>query len=161
MDCRYDYEFNNGHIKGAINCPEGGILFLTFTRSDSVYKKWNFLQRPVTWCKFPFHFFSFLLILLANLDEEYHRYRSLNDKICFVFHCEFSSHRGPKAYTKFRDLDRRVNELYYPKVTFKEIYLLDGGYKAFFNIYPVCNPRNRFPKFIIFNIFLLIYLDFM
>lgn len=82
-----------------------------------------------------------LLILLANLDEQYHRHRSLNDKICFVFHCEFSSHRGPKAYTKFRDLDRRVNELNYPRVTFKEIYLLDGGYKAFFTVYPVCNEH--------------------
>ena len=41
-----------------------------------------------------------------------------------VFHCEFSSERGPKMYEIFRAMDRNRNS--YPKLTWPEIYLLKG-----------------------------------
>lgn len=56
----------------------------------------------------------------------------LGAKVCFVFHCEFSSHRGPRGYKKIRDLDRKANAANYPYLTFPEMYLLEGGYKTFF-----------------------------
>jgi len=101
IDCRFEYEFKGGHIKGAINLPreEDPELFLI-------------------------------------KETQYH---SLVEKLCLVFHCEFSSHRGPKAYKKIRSLDRKQNE--YPNLFYPEMYLLEGGYKQFWEEYPdMCEP---------------------
>ncbi|CAF1284322.1 unnamed protein product [Rotaria magnacalcarata] len=49
-----------------------------------------------------------------------------------VFHCEFSSERGPRLCRLFRSLDRQYNIASYPYLSFPSIYLLDGGYAEFF-----------------------------
>lgn len=60
-----------------------------------------------------------------------------------IFHCEFSITRGPRAYRLLREIDRSVNENIFPTLYFPEIYLLEGGYKAFYETYPeLCTPRN-------------------
>lgn len=41
-----------------------------------------------------------------------------------IFHCEFSSERGPRMYTIMRQHDRSKNV--YPKLHWPEIYLLKG-----------------------------------
>ena len=46
-----------------------------------------------------------------------------------VFHCEFSSERGPRVYKLFRSMDRKKN--IYPELDWPEIYLLKDGYKRF------------------------------
>lgn len=51
-------------------------------------------------------------------------------KKAFIFHCEFSSERGPAMLKHLRQLDRKINE--YPKLNYPEIYLLKDGYKEFF-----------------------------
>ena len=43
-----------------------------------------------------------------------------------IFHCEFSSERGPNMYQVFRKLDRKRNT--YPKLDWPEIYLLKGSF---------------------------------
>ena len=55
VDCRYPYEYQGGHIRGAVNL---------YTK-DAIY---SLLQKPVT-------------------SEKPH---------VLIFHCEFSSERGPK-----------------------------------------------------------------
>ncbi|XP_053388571.1 M-phase inducer phosphatase 1-like [Mercenaria mercenaria] len=97
IDCRYPYEFEGGHTKGAINL---------YTK-DAVQK---FLQETVT---------------------------SSTTNHVLIFHCEFSTERGPKMYRFLRSLDREINKDNYPRLNFPEIYLLEGGYienirKAFF-----------------------------
>lgn len=58
-----------------------------------------------------------------------------------VFYCEYSSIRGPSLARKLRNLDRLSNK--YPKLDFPEIYVLEGGYKTFFEKYPsFCTPVN-------------------
>lgn len=53
-----------------------------------------------------------------------------------VFHCEFSSERAPKVAGFFRDIDREVNRVNYPKLYYPHVYILDGGYKKFYTDYP-------------------------
>jgi len=104
IDCRFEYEFNGGHISGALNVPKEQDLENLFIKCDD--------------------------------------YHALGDKLCLVFHCEFSSHRGPKAYKRIRAWDRKKHEHCYPKLIYPEIYLLEGGYKKFFEECPVCSIRS-------------------
>ena len=60
------------------------------------------------------------------------------DKRCIViFHCEFSSERGPTLSRFLRNQDRLRNNDSYPNLYYPEIYLLEGGYKAFYEQFPV------------------------
>ncbi|CAH0561837.1 unnamed protein product [Brassicogethes aeneus] len=95
IDCRYPYEFDGGHIAGALN----------------VYTKEQCLE-----------------LLEQNKVSEQHA----NKRHILVFHCEFSSERGPNLYRYIRKQDRQKNMQEYPALTFPEIYLLEGGYKNFF-----------------------------
>jgi rhodanese-related sulfurtransferase len=96
VDCRYPYEFEGGHIRGAVNM---------YTK-DEVH---SLLRIPVT---------------------------SEKPDI-LIFHCEFSSERGPKMYRFLRSQDREMNKDNYPQLHFPEMYLLNGGYKAFFTAHKV------------------------
>ncbi|XP_052804593.1 M-phase inducer phosphatase 1-like [Mya arenaria] len=105
VDCRYPYEFEGGHIRGAVNL---------YTK-DEVN---SLLQKPVAGDK----------------------------RHVLIFHCEFSSERGPKMYRFLRAQDRMLNSDRYPRLNFPEVYLLHGGYKAFFNKYrDLCDPISYTP----------------
>ena len=53
-----------------------------------------------------------------------------------MFHCEFSSQRGPDFYRKLRGRDREVNGSVFPALHYPECYLLHLGYKEFYSNYP-------------------------
>ena len=107
IDCRYPYEYEGGHIDGALN----------LTTQEQLQ---TFLNKGMS--------------------------RSTSHKTILIFHCEFSSERGPKRARLLRSLDRTMNADYYPRLTFPEIYILDGGYKEFFNQYPdLCCPQDYIP----------------
>ena len=55
-----------------------------------------------------------------------------------IFHCEFSSERGPKMSRFLRDQDRELNKDCYPRLNYPEMYILEGGYKAFYENQMVC-----------------------
>lgn len=107
IDCRYPYEFEGGHIKGALN------LHLEEHVEDYL------LKTPIT--------------------------PSSEDKrILIVFHCEFSSERGPRMCRFVRERDRAMNE--YPKLHYPELYILKGGYKEFFPHFQAqCDPQSYRP----------------
>ncbi|XP_074052132.1 M-phase inducer phosphatase 2 [Macrotis lagotis] len=106
LDCRYPYEFEGGHIKGAVNLP---------------------LEQDAE---------NFLLVnpILPSEDK----------RIILIFHCEFSSERGPRMCRFVRERDRTAND--YPNLYYPEMYILKGGYKDFFPQYPTfCEPQDYRP----------------
>lgn len=63
-----------------------------------------------------------------------------------VFHCEFSSERGPKLSRLLRNQDRQMHRLEYPRLKHPEIYVLEGGYKAFYEKFEdLCTPCGYVP----------------
>ncbi|XP_066469046.1 M-phase inducer phosphatase 3 [Tiliqua scincoides] len=65
-------------------------------------------------------------------------------RLILVFHCEFSSERGPKMCRYLRKEDRAMNE--YPALHYPELYVLQGGYKNFFLEYKeLCEPQSYCP----------------
>ncbi|KAG7510060.1 M-phase inducer phosphatase 2 [Solea senegalensis] len=65
-------------------------------------------------------------------------------RVVIVFHCEFSSERGPRMCRFVRERDRALND--YPKLHYPELYILKGGYKDFFpHFQSQCEPRSYRP----------------
>ncbi|XP_028252276.1 M-phase inducer phosphatase 2 isoform X2 [Parambassis ranga] len=107
IDCRYPYEFDGGHIKGALNLHQ----------EDQVED--YLLKTP---------------IIPACPDK----------RVVIIFHCEFSSERGPRMCRFVRERDRAMNE--YPKLHYPELYILKGGYKDFFPHFQAqCEPESYRP----------------
>ncbi|NWX25391.1 MPIP1 phosphatase, partial [Notiomystis cincta] len=106
IDCRYPYEYEGGHIKGAINLH---------------------MEEEVE---------NFLLKKPIQPSE--------NKRVIVVFHCEFSSERGPRMCRFVREQDRLSNE--YPNLHYPELYVLKGGYKDFFaRCQSFCEPQSYRP----------------
>jgi M-phase inducer tyrosine phosphatase len=93
IDCRFEYEFEGGHINGAVN----------YNDKDEITSK-LFETAPA-------------------------------GKMLLIFHCEYSAHRAPIMARHVRKQDRTTNIEQYPKLTYPEVYLLDGGYSKFFTEY--------------------------
>ncbi|XP_055616618.1 M-phase inducer phosphatase-like [Toxorhynchites rutilus septentrionalis] len=108
IDCRYPYEFEGGHIRGAKN----------------LYTQEQILEE------------------LIKIKTDPPKVEADGPKRnIIVFHCEFSSERGPKLSRFLRNNDRMLNSDSYPALHYPEIYLLDGGYKDFFAVHPeLCDP---------------------
>ncbi|XP_027461880.1 M-phase inducer phosphatase 3 isoform X2 [Zalophus californianus] len=65
-------------------------------------------------------------------------------RIIIIFHCEFSSERGPRMCRSLREEDRALNQ--YPALYYPELYILKGGYKDFFPEYTeLCEPQSYCP----------------
>ncbi|PIO62511.1 rhodanese-like protein [Teladorsagia circumcincta] len=103
VDCRYPYEFNGGHIKGAIN------VFDT-SKCEEVFYPSNSLHRAEIHSRIP------------------------------IFYCEYSQKRGPSMAQTLRSVDRQRNVDVYPKVDFPEIYVVDKGYRNFFETFADSTP---------------------
>ncbi|KAL4640236.1 M-phase inducer phosphatase 1-like [Arapaima gigas] len=103
IDCRYPYEFEGGHIKGALN--------LHHEEDVEQY----LLKKPIT---------------PSSPDK----------RVLLIFHCEFSSERGPRMCRFVRERDRMLNQ--YPTLFYPELYVLKGGYKEFFpRFQKECEPQ--------------------
>ncbi|NWR64297.1 MPIP1 phosphatase, partial [Bucorvus abyssinicus] len=106
IDCRYPYEYEGGHIKGAVNLH----------MEDDVEE--FLLKKPIK--------------------------PAGNKRVIIVFHCEFSSERGPRMCRFVRERDRLGNE--YPNLHYPELYILKGGYKDFFSrCRSFCEPQSYRP----------------
>jgi M-phase inducer tyrosine phosphatase len=96
IDCRFEYEYDGGHIDGAVNYNDKELLAS------------QLFNQPMT------------------------------GRCLLVFHCEYSAHRAPIMARHVRAEDRNANVECYPKLTYPEVYILEGGYSGFFTEF-----RNR------------------
>ncbi|KAH8404682.1 hypothetical protein KR215_006716 [Drosophila sulfurigaster] len=112
IDCRYPYEFEGGHIRGAKN----------------LYTHEQILE-------------EFLSAQQTELQQQQNADAGSKRNI-IIFHCEFSSERGPKMSRFLRNLDRERNTNAYPALHYPEIYLLHNGYKEFYETQAeMCQPN--------------------
>jgi M-phase inducer tyrosine phosphatase len=101
IDCRFEYEYDGGHIDGAVNHNNKDLLAR------------QLFQMP------------------------------LAGRTLLVFHCEYSAHRAPMMARHVRAQDRTANAEHYPRLTYPEVYILDGGYSAFFTEHRLrCHPQS-------------------
>jgi len=108
IDVRYSFEFSGGHIKGAENWQHG---------EDEQFISAFLPPNP-----------------LPRVPD--HDPHSSVKRDILIFHCEFSSQRGPDFYNKLRARDRTLNQHVYPALHHPEMYLLHLGYKEFFKHFP-------------------------
>ncbi|CAE1257403.1 CDC25B [Acanthosepion pharaonis] len=107
-------------------------------------------------CRYPYEFKGGHIIsgqndytkenIMKNFLENPPVLEDTNKRVVLVFHCEFSSERAPKLARFLRNMDRSANKDCYPSLYYPEIYILDGGYKAFFESgTEMCEPPNYKP----------------
>lgn len=58
-----------------------------------------------------------------------------------IFYCEYSQKRGPAIANALRKADRERNVSIYPRCSYEEMYVLDKGYKRFYE-YAIENTLN-------------------
>ncbi|GAA5871705.1 hypothetical protein JCM3774_003023 [Rhodotorula dairenensis] len=106
IDCRFDYEYEGGHIQGAINLSE---------LADIEGRLLNGPNPP---------------------EPSTSEAPSREGKTILIFHCEFSAKRAPTSAKHLRNQDRLRNVAAYPNIYYPEVYILKGGYEAFYRSYP-------------------------
>ncbi|GES63537.1 rhodanese-like protein [Aspergillus terreus] len=100
IDCRFEYEYEGGHINGALN-----------------YNDKEFLAEQL--------------------------FASPQPRTALVLHCEYSAHRAPIMAKYIRHRDRAYNVDQYPQLSYPDLYILEGGYSAFFAEHrALCFPQN-------------------
>ena len=117
---------------------------------DDVIESYQILD-----CRYPYEFAGGHIIgaeswhtpqfVVDHIESGLHREppaESRTKRNILIFHCEFSAERGPRAQRLLRERDRIANKDRYPALHYPEIYLLEGGYKAFFEKFPdFCIPK--------------------
>ncbi|KAM9694954.1 M-phase inducer phosphatase 3 [Trichechus inunguis] len=105
-------------------------------------------------CRYPYEYLGGHIQGALNLysQEELHNFflkkpivpSDIQKRIIIVFHCEFSSERGPRMCRFLREEDRALNQ--YPVLYYPELYILRGGYRDFFPEYTeLCEPQSYRP----------------
>ncbi|XP_045061511.1 cell division cycle 25 homolog d isoform X2 [Coregonus clupeaformis] len=162
IDCRYPYEYHGGHIKGADNLHTEAQIQGALLQLPALYQlsSWGRAptsppgQAPDTGVSG-----SSMGGVLQRFGSQSHSPGSgttppgqgsplegSSPRKLIVFHCEFSSERGPRLCHYLRELDRALHASLYPLLFYPELYLLEGGYRYFYSCYPdLCEPRGYVP----------------
>ena len=136
IDTRFPYEFDSGHIKGAINIWDPVQIKKLFFNHENLLKNSCSLKYLKKKQKFSEKDLPFLY---KKFFENECVINSQNTPV-IIFHCEFSSKRGPDFYRLIRAVDRFINK--YPRLNYPHIFLLEGGYSKFFKSYKdLCEPK--------------------
>ncbi|ORY04162.1 Rhodanese-like protein [Basidiobolus meristosporus CBS 931.73] len=100
-------------------------------------------------CRFPYEYAGGHIegaVNLSTKDElENHLLENFdfNKRTVIIFHCEYSSQRGPRMALHLRSRDRELNSMDYPNLYFPQLYILDGGYRSFYSqVKEFCVPQS-------------------
>ncbi|KAK3511271.1 hypothetical protein QTP70_034687, partial [Hemibagrus guttatus] len=122
IDCRYPYEYQGGHVKGAMNLYTESQINQAFLQGLSTTQV-SPAAHSVLGTRGSMGVTSGSGGPAAvGVTEGTSSPRKL-----IVFHCEFSSERGPRLCRYLRELDRAVNAQTYPHLLYPELYLMEGG----------------------------------
>ncbi|KAH0795741.1 Rhodanese-like domain containing protein [Histomonas meleagridis] len=72
----------------------------------------------------------------SELISLYNSFKDVANETAVIIHCEYSQERGPKVFSIFLEHDRNQNLQVYPNKTYPYIFLLQGGYKTFWENHP-------------------------
>ncbi|XP_060068550.1 M-phase inducer phosphatase-like [Ylistrum balloti] len=117
-------------------------------RYDDVINSYRIID-----CRYPYEYEGGHIKNAENLFTRDHIQDILRSRKCeegerhiLIFHCEFSSERGPKMSRFLRSQDREMNTCRYPFLNFPEVYLLHDGYKSFYQSHKeFCQPMSYKP----------------
>jgi rhodanese-related sulfurtransferase len=88
IDCRFEYEYEGGHIENAIHVKEMGTLDeLLLSASSGVHAGGNPLPQPSR---------------SGELGD--------GEQVVLIFHCEFSAKRAPTLYVSFLDFGSSADD---------------------------------------------------
>jgi M-phase inducer tyrosine phosphatase len=101
----------------------------------------QFAQTRVIDCRFEYEYKGGHISVAENHNDKEHLAAKLFDgsmpaNSLIIFHCEYSVHRAPLSAKFIRNHDRKINAAQYPFLTHQEMYVLDGGYKGFYERFP-------------------------
>ena len=123
-----------GHIKSAINLENNPFKLLEiFFFREKVAETPEEMKEKTPKLASPTKELAEKLDFLDFCGED----AAAISKKMLVFHCEFSKCRGPKLYNLLRSFDREINFKNYPKLSYPQIFLLEGGYSEFYESFPV------------------------
>jgi len=94
-------------------------------------------------CRFEYEYHGGHITGAVNINttDEMDCFYSQNSTMILIFHCEYSSIRAPRMARYLRNCDRKVNE--YPDLKYPEIYVMEGGYKMFYEKHSnMCTPMH-------------------
>lgn len=146
IDCRFEYEYQGGHIQGAINitCPED-LEELLIKNKHLLFQEDTLEMLKKDW--------QSVLASHSRLKPQFEMEQQINTESfkppILIFHCEFSQKRGPRALRTLRSLDRAINQANWPSLCYPEVYILENGYKNFHSKYPgYCDPINQYIRMV-------------
>jgi M-phase inducer tyrosine phosphatase len=108
----------------------------------------NYAKKMIIDCRFEYEFKGGHIDGAVNYNDKENLTAELFEfaqpgNTLLIFHCEYSAHRAPIMARHVRQQDRAVNVEQYPKLTYPEVYILDGGYSGFFTEHRQrCYPQN-------------------
>lgn len=120
IDCRYEYEYTGGHIPEAVNISTTPAMLKYLTSLSQQH------------CQDE-----------GDQDSKCNPFKATipghHSPHVLIFHCEFSQERGPRMALFVRSSDRAANP--YPHLSFPHLYIMEGGYRAFWQQAPSrCDP---------------------
>ncbi|MBN3312280.1 MPIP1 phosphatase, partial [Atractosteus spatula] len=156
VDCRYPYEYQGGHIKGAVNLHSEAQVEAALLHEEVLSRLSPTVPSPDRPSATGLHPDCGLSTRCSNPESDSPGAAlqsscvgtcaptSSSPRRLLIFHCEFSSERGPWLCRYLRKMDRRLNA--YPQLFYPELYVLAGGYKEFYSHFKsLCEPCSYVP----------------
>lgn len=151
---------DNIHHLPCFDSPQDAIKRITPETVINVLEgqyRGHFNKIHIVDCRYPYEYEGGHIPAAVNVNSPNEIEALLFERpepgVMIIFHCEFSSERAPRMALHVRNLDRQINKASYPQLHYPEIYILEGGYKNFWEQYnESCEPSGAYlpmrnPKF--------------